>query len=355
MAFELEQYLSDEFERLIRDAMRLSSRNPKQRAFFRRFAASAKKAAARRHDFEQVGEHIPSFLIASITDACNLKCAGCYSQSNQSPVSSGEMTIGDWKRIFAEAGELGISAVLLAGGEPLLRRDVFETAAESKNILFPVFTNGTMFDDGALRLFDAYRNLVPIISIEGGETETDARRGSGVFKKATEAMRRLSELNVPFGVSVTVTSANLNGVTSAAFAGEVERMGAGALIFVEYVPVCQPFLALGDEERALLADAVSALRAEKPRIIVISFPGDEAKSEGCLAAGRGFFHISASGGAEPCPFSPYSDLNLKSGTIREALKSPLFTRLKQEGLLTAKHNGGCVLFEHEITVASLVK
>ena len=80
-------------------------------------------------------------------------------------------------------------------------------------------------------------------------------------------------------------------------------------------------------------------------MVYISFPGDEKSSGGCVAAGRGFFHINSHGGAEPCPFSPYSDVNVRDTSLREALKSKLFTRIKEEDLLVDDHKGGCVLFE----------
>jgi MoaA/NifB/PqqE/SkfB family radical SAM enzyme len=79
-------------------------------------------------------------------------------------------------------------------------------------------------------------------------------------------------------------------------------------------------------------------------MIIISFPGDEKESGGCLAAGRGFFHINATGGAEPCPFSPYSDTSLRTTSLKAVLNSPLFTRLREEGALDAEHTGGCALF-----------
>ena len=53
---------------------------------------------------------------------------------------------------------------------------------------------------------------------------------------------------------------------------------------------------------------VNYFRENMEDMIVVSFPGDEKSSGGCLAAGRGFFHINSHGGAEPCPFSPYSEL-----------------------------------------------
>jgi MoaA/NifB/PqqE/SkfB family radical SAM enzyme len=167
-------------------------------------------------------------------------------------------------------------------------------------------------------------------------------------------MQFLQKKGIPFGVSITVTNENYITVTESGFADDLERRGCKAVLFVEYVPFESPELALGDTERADLAARIDALRARERDMIMISFPGDEAGSGGCLAAGRGFFHISASGAAEPCPFSPYSDMNLRDVSVREALKSPLFARLSAEEILSASHRGGCVLFEQQEAVASMV-
>lgn len=64
-----------------------------------------------------------------------------------------------------------------------------------------------------------------------------------------------------------------------------------------------------------------------------------------LAAGRGFFHINSHGGAEPCPFSPYSDVNVRNTSLKEALHSKLFGLLRDCDVLKDDHKGGCVLFE----------
>jgi MoaA/NifB/PqqE/SkfB family radical SAM enzyme len=88
-------------------------------------------------------------------------------------------------------------------------------------------------------------------------------------------------------------------------------------------------------------------------MLFISFPGDEKSSGGCLAAGRGFFHINPYGKTEPCPFSPYSDTDLREKTILEALKSPLFQKLNDQNILMQEHIGGCVLFEQEEEVKKL--
>lgn len=89
-------------------------------------------------------------------------------------------------------------------------------------------------------------------------------------------------------------------------------------------------------------------------MILLSFPGDEKETGGCLAAGRGFFHINANGGAEPCPFSPHSDTSLKNVSLRQALQSPLFVSLKNSAMLMREHTGGCTLFELADKVTALL-
>ena len=86
----------------------------------------------------------------------------------------------------------------------------------------------------------------------------------------------------------------------------------------------------------------------------VSFPGDEKSSGGCFAAGRGFFHINSHGGAEPCPFSPYSDINVRDTSLREAISSPLFTALRDGDILLDDHEGGCVLYQKKALVESLL-
>lgn len=68
-------------------------------------------------------------------------------------------------------------------------------------------------------------------------------------------------------------------------------------------------------------------------MVYLSFPGDEKGTGGCVAAGRGFFHINSHGGAEPCPFSPYSDINVRDTSLKAALNSHLFTELRNGGFL----------------------
>ena len=351
--FDLEQYLSDGIADLVKDILRATRQDPRESIFFTRFALASKRAGKRRRESGKKGEPVPSFLIASITETCNLNCAGCYDRAHHASQNRAELSRRDWSGIFAQAEEIGISAILLAGGEPLMRPDVIEEAAQFSSILFPVFTNGTVMSRENLQMFEEYRNLIPIISVEGDGILTDKRRGSGVFEKTVRTMAALDDSGLLFGASVTVTSENLYTVTNRDYIDSLRDKGCKAIVFVEYVPIENPELALNTEERGNLDKRVSSLR-ERKDMIIISFPGDERMSGGCLAAGRGFFHINASGGAEPCPFSPHSDTNLRTTSLREALRSPLFLRLREEGLLLKEHTGGCTLFDQQEDVRSLL-
>ena len=63
-----------------------------------------------------------------------------------------------------------------------MRRDVIESAGRHKKVIFPVFTNGTLMQEGCLTLFSENRNLLPVLSIEGGKEQTDARREAESIK-----------------------------------------------------------------------------------------------------------------------------------------------------------------------------
>ena len=357
--FDLQQHITKGGEQIIADAIKNTFKNPKETAFLLRFAAACKKASKIRMDAEEKGEHTPGFLIASVTSRCNLHCAGCYSRciettTDELPVQ--QLTGEEWKDVFEQARALGISFIILAGGEPLLRRDIIEAAANIENIMFLIITNGTFVDDKYLDLFDKCRNLVPVLSIEGGPDATDKRRGEGMYDVITGNMQKFLNRKVLFGASVTVTTENIQEVTSEEFIGSLVEKGCKSVFFIEFVPVTDEarYLAPQDPERQYLEEAMSRLRREYPGVFLLSFPGDELALGGCMAAGREFFHINSHGGAEPCPFSPFSDINVKNTSLRDALNSDLFRKIRAEGLLLDSHEGGCVLYEKRDQVKALL-
>lgn len=358
-SFVLQKHIEQGVEKIVADTIKATLKNPKESAFMVRFAAASRKASKTRMKLEQDGLHVPGFLIASITSSCNLHCAGCYSRCNNATVDTApveQLTGEEWTRVFREADELGISFIMLAGGEPLIRRDVIEAAGKMQNIIFPVFTNGTFIDERYFKLLDECRNLVPVLSIEGGKEITDARRGAGIYDLVTANMKKFKEKGLIFGASVTVTTENVKEVTSLEFVRGLADQGCKLIIYVEFVPVTEEakHLAPADAERAYMAETIDALRSNYDDILLLSFPGDELAMGGCMAAGREFFHINSHGGAEPCPFTPYSDTSIKTISLREAMSSRLFDSLREMHVLEEKHVGGCVLFTQRAKVEQIM-
>ena len=234
--FNLQDYLAEGAEIIVKDAIKASLKNPKESLFLAKFAKHTRKASKIRQEYEKKGQNIPIFLIASITSSCNLHCTGCYSRANDAchdnePINqlSGE----EWENIFTQAKELGISFIVLAGGEPMIREDVINKASNHPEILFPIFTNGTLLNNDYLRLFDENRNLVPIFSIEGDEEVTDLRRGEGVYNQLLNSMDLMRKNNIIFGASLTFTKGNLSNLLSREYINQLRDFGCKVIFFIE--------------------------------------------------------------------------------------------------------------------------
>lgn len=81
---ELEKYLSNGIEKIVKGIFKASVTNLKSSLFMMKHMMTSKKSRDKRKNAEIRGEHIPPFLIASITNECNLHCKGCYARANHS-------------------------------------------------------------------------------------------------------------------------------------------------------------------------------------------------------------------------------------------------------------------------------
>lgn len=349
-----EALFDSDIEALMKTAWRVTLHDPAQALFFLRTVQAQRRAARLRRRWEERGTHVPPLIIASIASRCNLRCAGCYSHALRAG-GEAELAVDRLRSILAEAAGLGVSIVMLAGGEPLLRPDVLELAAEHPGILFPVFTNGLLIDDDAIARFRRLRNLIPVLSLEGPRTVTDDRRGAGVFATLAATIRRLSSAGIFLGTSLTVTGENVAALTEPAFIRSLNDAGCRLFFFVEYVPV-QPGterLTLTVADKAAMLEKIDGFTRDLPGLF-IAFPGDEEVYGGCLAAGRGFVHLNATGGVEPCPFAPWSDATVLHAGLKEALASPFLARIRAGHERLRETTGGCALWaEREWAEAEL--
>ena len=360
---DLAAYMSGSISRIMTKAYKNVLSNPREAKFaFRMQQLFAKSEKRRRKVLDEEGLEVPPFLISSISTTCNLHCKGCYARSNGIAEDAEAdrrktLTPEQWRDIFTEAASLGINFSLLAGGEPMMRKDILEAVAEVKDMIFPIFTNGTLIGPSYMDFLRKHLNMVPIISIEGTAMGTDERRGQGAFRRAMQSMELLRQEDLFFGTSITVTTENLPMVTSKEFIDQLRSYGCKIVFFIEYVPTeaGTERLAFNDEHVAQMERVLEERRTDYEDIIFLSFPGDEKALGGCLASGRGFFHIGPDGSAEPCPFSPFSDSNVAAMGMKQALQSPLFRKIRAARALGWEHTGGCTLFEHREEIEEMMQ
>ncbi len=315
-----------------------------------------RKAALDRKKYECEGLLIPPVMIVSITMRCNLACAGCYMHGREEQPKA-EMSPAILASVVDQAAELSVSIIVIAGGEPLVRQEeILQVAKAHPRILFPLFTNGLLIDETIADAIAACRNIVPVISFEGFRNDTDNRRGSGVYDRLLSVCDRLKARNIFFGCSVTTTRKNFDKVTSETFIREMIGTAARVFTFVEYVPMQSGTenLVLTPEQKTML-NAVLPVFNKKFPALFIGFPGDEDAYGGCLAAGRGFVHVSPSGDLEPCPAAPYSDVNLSHVPLKEALHSRLLALIRDEQGLLTETSGGCALRANRAWLKTLMK
>jgi MoaA/NifB/PqqE/SkfB family radical SAM enzyme len=328
------------------NAVRITLRSPSQAYLFFRTVWWQRKAARVRQRMAEEGIQVPPIIIYSITDRCNLHCKGCYAQTLHKSLQP-EMDDVKMKETIREARELGVSFMILAGGEPLVRREILDVIAAFPDVIFLVFTNGTLIDDELADAIKKRRNLVPILSLEGGRTETDLRRGSGIFQNLTGVIGRLNRRHIFFGTSITLTSLNFVTITDDSFIKDLYDLGDRLFFFIEYTPVDSATEAweINSEQRNIMTGKAAAFRKRFPALF-INLPDDEKDFGGCLSAGRGFVHISSQGDIEPCPFAPYSDTNLRETSLKEALKSRFLAAVRENSDKLEEGKGGCALWSH---------
>jgi MoaA/NifB/PqqE/SkfB family radical SAM enzyme len=259
------------------------------------------------------------------------------------------------RSIVAEADELGISFFVIAGGEPLTRPEIVDIARDYPHIVFLLITNGLLLGPALISRLAGMRNVVPVLSIEGNQAETDERRGRGVHERLQDKMEELKRAGIFFSLSFTVTRTNYDTVTDPDFLQSAVDAGCRLFFHMEYTPIQAGTdeWVITDEQREAMKGLVGGFRSRYPAVF-IAVPWDEEEQGGCLASGRGFVHISASGDLEPCPFAPYSDTNLLSMPLREALRSRFLRQMRENHSLFSETEGGCALWKNRDTVESLL-
>ena len=149
-------------------------------------------------------------VIWNLIRRCNLTCKHCYALSADHDYA-GELSLQEVYTVMDDLKAFGVPALILSGGEPLLRPDLFEIAARARDLGFytGLSTNGTLIDAPmAARIAGAGFDYVGI-SLDGLKPTHDKfRRLDGAFDRSLAAIRYLATHNVKVGLRFTMTALN---------------------------------------------------------------------------------------------------------------------------------------------------
>ncbi len=273
------------------------------------------------------GGAVPYSLLISPTARCNLRCRGCYA-ANYSVRDELPYELVD--RVVSEAEDLGVALVTMLGGEPFIWPPLLDLISQHPHMYFLVFTNATLINEQRVARLKDLGNVMLILSVEGFEQETDARRGAGTFAKVMAAMNLLRGAKIPFGYSVTATRMNEPVIASDAFVDFMIAKGA----LMGWMFLCMPVGGNPDlellptaEQRVHMLAFVNWVRETRP-IFMIDFWNDAPYVGGCIA-GKYYAHINPQGCVEPCIFTHFCQDNIKDKSLKEVMNSEFFRELRR--------------------------
>ena len=303
---------------------------------------------------KKYGCNIPWAILLDPTSACNLHCTGCWAAEYGNKLN---LTFDELDAIIEQGKALGTYFYIFSGGEPLVRKaDVIALCNKHSDCAFLAFTNGTLIDEAFAKEMLRIKNLIPAISVEGFEADTDFRRGEGTFAKLRKGMKILRQHKLPFGVSCCYTSQNYRIIGSEKYFDAMVEWGAKFAWFFTYMPVGKaavPELMATAEQREYMYHQIRRFRQTKP-LFTMDFWNDGEFVGGCIAGGRCYCHINAGGDIEPCAFIHYSDSNIRTKTLLEAYQSPLFMAYHNNQPFNQNHLRPCPLLDNPGCLSGMV-
>jgi len=289
----------------------------------------------------------PAFVFISVTEACNLRCQGCW-VGLESGHAKRRLTREEIEQIIRNGREKGVRFFGILGGEPLMHPDLLGIFDAFSDCYFQLFTNGTMLDDKVAARLRKAGNVTPLISVEGDQDVSDIRRGGReVYRRTLSALDACREQRLIFGVATSVCKSNMDALVSEHFVQEMAKRGAHYLWYYIYRPVGPrptPELALSEEEILRLRRFMVDIRLRAPLGIVDAYWNEKGEAM-CPAATGISHHVGPGGDIEPCPPVQFAMENLRENGMLEGdafAASDFLARFRE---FSAENTRGCVLLE----------
>jgi heme b synthase len=296
----------------------------------------------------------PLRMIAwEVTRSCNLNCVHCRAAAERGPYT-GELNKEEALRLIDGIASFSAPVVILTGGEPLLREDIYDIASHgtSRGLRMVIAPNGTLLDADKARRLKACGIQRASISLDGATQESHERfrRVKGSFAGALRGIAHLQEAGLEFQVNTTVTKKNVSelpailelAVRLGAVAhhifllvptGRGKELAGEAIQAVEYERILH-WLYDQREKVPLRLKATCAphyyrilrqrARQEGKKVTPLSH-GLDAMTRGCLG-GIGFCFISHKGDVQPCGYLEVFSGSLREQSLREIWESSVVFR-----------------------------
>jgi radical SAM protein with 4Fe4S-binding SPASM domain len=302
---------------------------------------------------------IPLTVSWNLTKRCNLACAHCYIDAGIRADRTGELDPAEALGVLDQIAEVNPQAVLiLTGGEPLLRKDIYDLIAAASRIGFwtVLGSHGGMLDGKVAERLQGVGLKGVGVSLDSVDAERhDAFRGiAGAWARTMAAVGVMREVGLPFLVETTVTRMNRREVR--AMAELAVREGATALNVFFLVPtgrgaslndlsanaIEEVLVELGELQEELAGTLMVNAKCAPHYRRVLWERDPESKfvrtfhGGGC-PAGTYYCRITPEGDLTPCPYMPLAVGNLRDTDFATLWK----TSSVLEDLRTAARGGRC--------------
>lgn len=305
----------------------------------------------------------------NVTRRCNLRCSHCYlpAQDGGPPADTGmgpELTTGEALQLIDQIALMNPETLLiLSGGEPLLREDLFELAeyASGKGMMVVVGSNGLLIDEaaaGELKRSGVRGVSISLDSMHPG-IHDGIRSWKGGWERAVQAVNICRNRGLAVQINTTITKKNCEEIPKLA---EFSRT-LGAKVFSPFFLVCTGRgEQLADIPPETYEQILSSIVDSKEnyhglmirtrcapifrRILYQKNPGSPLlkMDTGRCLAGLHYCRITPEGDLTPCPYLPLAVGNTKRKTLRELWsESPAFVLLRNPTL-----KGKCGICEFKI-------
>jgi putative heme d1 biosynthesis radical SAM protein NirJ2 len=282
------------------------------------------------------------------TRQCNQNCVHCYRVAGPEAAPD-ELTTEEGKGLLEEIVRAGFKIMVLSGGEPLLRPDIYELIRHGadQGLRVVLGTNGTLITrEVAQQIMDAGCARVGISLDDVTAAPHDLwRQMPGAWEASVEAMARCREVGLPFQIHTTVTERNEAVITQ--MTDLAVKLGAAGHHIFFLVPAGR---GADIETEALRAEAYERLLnriLDKQREVAIELKPTCAPqfmriarrkglpmrfTKGCIA-GTGYCVIVPNGDVQPCPYFQLTVGNVRETPFSEIwATNPLFQELREANL-----------------------